>query len=638
MAVSLPSHEVYAVDVPEVQGFTAKFSYNFFTRDESINETGGVPTSVLTRQSADVDAAFVQFATTRAPRMVVFTWSVPRLAAVGDQVTDLDIRNNSFKTTNAQNSSLISDNVANIVTEDHFASNNFVATSFSDGKIDDKLYELVSGSFVSQKLGKPSDQNAGHAKAAMALSANTPGNVTPQFLTKALVNPSRTAGLTFFTDVGAPIQDSYFKGLKDVIVHTQVNSKLFFDLTNRSIVDPNSQYSGDMQSTYKFAKKAKTSAQQQTSTAVSENDYKTFVPYIDLTVRNTMFHADGAGAQIVGFIIDKTEVLDDGTTKAHPPIIVESPHVGETADFSVRYNASYTYSIRTIALFNLPAVDDDTGDVAMIKVLISSKPSSRATIDTVDVSAPPPPADFNMFWNFETDKLVLTWAFPPNPQRDVKKFQVFKRADLDSPFELQKQYDFDDSAQPFADNEDPDPRLIEVITDPVAFWTDDAFDRTLVTNQELAPIYALACIDAHGLTSPFSAQFKVWFDPFMNVLKKKVISHQGAPKPYPNLYLEAAPFSDTIKVSGPNSKRMKLYFNPEYYHLYDDQGRFIKVLATQQDGGSYAINFMNLDNGESQVMTINIDDQVKASSQDTSSQQVMFGKKRRSRVNPVSSK
>lgn len=641
MATSLPSREVYAVDVPEVLGFTATFRYNFFTPDESVNETGGVPTSILSRPGATIDTNFIQFASTRAPRMVVFSWTTAKLAPVGDQVTDRDVRNNAFKTTNSQNNTLIADNIANVVTEDHFSSNNFVAASFHDAQIDDKVYDLVSGSFVAQKLGKPSDPNVSHAAAAATLASMTPPQVTVDFLSKALVNPARLAGIRFMTQPGAiavPVVDRYFEGIKNVILHSQINSKFLLDLTDRAIEDPNSQFAGDMQSLHPFAKKIKNTTQQQTSTAVSESDYKTFVPYIDLTVRKTMSHADGIGAEIVGYIIDKVETLSDGSTKAHPPIIVDSAHVSTSADFNVKYNSTYTYSIRTVALFNLPAVDDDTGDIAMIKVLISSKPSNKVLIDAVDTTAPPSPADFNLFWNYETDKLVLTWAFPPNPQRDVKKFQVFKRDDTNSPFELQKQYDFDDSIVPFPDMEDPDPRLIEVIIDPVAFWMDDAFDRTIVNNEEQAPIYALACIDAHGLTSPFSAQFKVWFDPFQNVLVKKLVSHMGAPKPYPNLYLAAEPFVDSIKVNGPNSKRMKLYFNPEYYHLYDDQGRFVKVLSTQQDGGSYVINFLNLDNGLAQQITITIDDQVKATTQDVSNSQFVQGKQRRSRPASVARK
>lgn len=632
MATSLPSREVYAVDVPTVNTFTAKFQYNFFTPDESINESGGIPASILRHPSDHVDAGFVQFAASRVPRMVVFNWSIPKLASVGDAVSDRDIRNNAFKTTNAQNNSLIADNINNIVTEDHFSSNNFVATSFHDSQIDDKVFEMVSGSFVSQKLGKPTDPNVGHEKAAVTLSGMTPRQVTPQFLTKALVNPERTAGLKFMSrpgQVAVPMADGHFAALKNVIIHSQINSKFFLDITDRAIEDPNSQYAGDLQGSHQLAKKVKTATQQQVSSAVSEGDYKTFVPYIDLTVRKTMSHADGIGAQIVGYIIDKVETLADGSTKAHSPVIIDSAHVGTTADFNVKYNSTYTYAIRTVALFNLPAIDDDTGDVAMIKVLISSKPSSRVMVNTVENVAPPPPADFNMFWNFETDKLFLTWAFPTNSQRDIKKFQVFKRANTNSPFELQKQYDFDDSIQPFPDAEDPDPRLVEVIKEPVSFWTDDEFDRTIINNEEQAPIYALACIDAHGLTSPLSSQFKVWFDPFMNKLQKKIVSHQGAPKPYPNLYLAAETFVNTVRVSGPNSKRMKLYFNPEYYHLYDDQGRFVKVLSTKQDGGSYIINFMNLDNGLSQRLTVLIDDQVKAATEDINDPQVTFGQKKK---------
>src|SRR4051812_41283661 len=117
MSVSLPSREIYAVDVPEVTGFEGTFNYNFFTPDESVSETGGVPAQVLQRSADQVDAAFIQYSVTRAPRSVTFTFKLSRLVDSGNQVTELVQRNNVFST-NAQNGSLIADNIDKVVTED----------------------------------------------------------------------------------------------------------------------------------------------------------------------------------------------------------------------------------------------------------------------------------------------------------------------------------------------------------------------------------------------------------------------------------------------------------------------------------------------------------------------------------------
>jgi len=325
-------------------------------------------------------------------------------------------------------------------------------------------------------------------------------------------------------------------------------------------------------------------------------------------------------------------VLPDGTTVVHPPIVVDSPHAATTADFRVKFNANYCYNIRTIALLTLPAIDENNEDIATVKVLVSSKPSNRVYVSTSKFDAPPPPGDIDFTWNYEAQSLLVSWAFPVWSQQDIKQFQVFRRTTVDHPFQLQKSYNFDDSDIKFPDPENPDPVLVEYLTSPCQFYIDDDFDPKVNSSRDKGFIYAVSCIDAHGLSSPLSAQYRVWFDQFKNKLQLEHVSHLGAPKPYPNLYLDGDVFVNTIKVAGPHSKRMKLYFNPEYYYLYDDQNRLTPTLATQQRGGSYKLQFINIDNGKAQDIDIAINDQMSTNLQPLATTQVSLGPKRRNRA------
>lgn len=671
MSISLPSREIYAVDVPEIKRFIGTFNYNFFTTDESVSETGGVPSKILQRKSDEIDAAFVQYSVTRAPRSITFSWKLPKLADPGNISTDLQQRSNVFRT-NAQNGSLISDNIDKVVTEDHFSTNNFVAVNFHDGEIDDKIHYFVSGSYTAHTLEQSSDSNVSHYKAAQQLSALTPKSIKPHFLFKALTMPSRAHGSRFFDNNGQRIFDSYFQRLKNVAVNAQINSKLFHDITNRTISDPHSPFTNDLSNMHKYTKKLKHQVIQRSSVSVSEADFKTFVPFIDLKVRRTAFQHDQRGPEIVGYIIDKTELSKDGVSRNLSPIIIDNPSVNFTADFQIKYDATYFYTIRTVAQFTIPAIDDDTGDVAMLKVLISSKPSNKVYVNTIETTAPPPPTDVNFTWNYErvnpttqehdqltgmplpgtgvAGSLLIHWTFPPNSQRDIKKFQVFRRRDVDHPFELIKMYDFDDSLVKFPNNENPDESLVEHLTSPCAFFYDDDFHVGLHNFHEAQQtqtgdhqrsaysstyIYAIAAIDAHGYTSNFSAQYEIWFDPFKNQLQKKLISHTGAPKPYPNLYLEADTFVDTINVSGQNAKQLKLYFNPEYYFLYDDNERLQRVLATNLTGGSYRLQFINTDSQKSAYTTITINDQIRAATKTLAFPEVRFGAPRRAQTRKI---
>ncbi len=667
MSTSLPSKEIYSVDVPKVTMFEGTFQYNFFTPDESVSETGGVPNKLLQRQADNMDASFVQYAISRVPRFVVFNFKTPKLASAGNYVSEQQQRNNVFST-NAQNGSLIADNLDKVISEDHFSSNNFVAVTFHDGEIDDKIHYLVSGSYMLQTLEEPNDNNVSHFKAAHRLSSLTPKHIKPHFLFRALANPSLSSGTRFFDKSGQRIFNSYFRRLKQVAVSSQINGKLFHGITNRTIRDPNSTFASDMHNMHKFTKKLKRQAFENFSTSISESDFKTFVPFIDLKVRNTAFHSELEPAEIVGYIIDKTELVDNGSIINHAQIVVDNPLANSTVDLRVKYGSSYVYSIRTIAQFTIPAIDAEQGDVATIKVLVSSKPSNKIYITAIETTAPPVPSDLNFTWNYErinpltadydytTGKqlsetgipgsLLIHWTFPPNSQRDIKKFQVFRRKSVDYPFELIKMYDFDDSIKKMPNIEDPDPRLVENLLTPCTFFYDDDFKRENYANEVNGSessgfkktssfIYAVASIDAHGYTSAFSTQFEVWFDPFKNKIEKKLISHSGAPKPYPNLYLEADTFVDTIKVSGQSTKSMKVYFNPEYYYVYDDHDRMTPVLATRQTGGVYKLQFINTDNQKSTTLNITINDQLSVSTKTLAFPETRFGPKKRTKTRKV---
>lgn len=648
MSISLPSKQIYVLNVPDVVDVSAEFQYNFFTTDESVSDTGGVPTKFLKKKVGEIDSSFIQYATTRAPRFVKIRFSKPKLSEPGRLSTDSVQKRNS--TITAQNGSLITDHLDKVVSEDSFALNDFVAMNFHDGEIDNKLYNFVSGSLAMNTLHQQGDQNVSAYKAASSYHAVLPKQIKPHFLFSSLTKMSTASGVRFHDKNGQRIFEQYFERLKNVSVNSQINSKLFFDITNRIIKDPNSQFSGDMHNAHKFAKKLLNNSKNLLSLNASDADYKTFVPFIDAKIMNTAHNNDQNGPVIVGYIVDKTEVSPDGTIIAHQPLIIENPNTDYIADFKVKYNSVYTYGVRTIALFNIPAFNEKDNNIAMLRVLISSSPQSKVYVQTIETIAPPAPSDVNFTWNYErvnpttalhdhftgkpllnTGKpgsLLIHWTFPPNSQRDIKKFQVFRRKNIDEPFELLKVYDFDDSAVRMSDLENPHPNLVEHITSPCTFFYDDEFDKEKNSVRENSFIYAIAAIDAHGMTSNYSAQYQLWFNPFKNSLEKALISHTGAPKPYPNLYLEADLFVDTINVSGDNSKRFKLYFNPEYYHLYDDSNRITPMLATKQTGGKYQLQFINKDNQKSATLTVTIDDNLRLANKTLAFPNVRFGSRR----------
>jgi site-specific DNA-adenine methylase len=111
-------------------------------------------------------------------------------------------------------------------------------------------------------------------------------------------------------------------------------------------------------------------------------------------------------------------------------------------------------------------------------------------------------------------------------------------------------------------------------------------------------------------------QFRVSFDVSRNKIKIDVISRSGAPKPYPNIYLNQDLFADTMKDSG--HTRMRIFFDPEYYDVFKTRTyttyrnkkpvvrkntQFLDLLSDK-----YKIQIINVDSQMSKVIDISIND------------------------------
>ena len=350
-------------------------------------------------------------------------------------------------------------------------------------------------------------------------------------------------------------------------------------------------------------------------------EFKTIIPYVDLKVGDLGSVKQKANVQIVGYIIDKTEITRKGDIIEHPEIIIENERINKFYDFKVKYASKYKYQIRVISLMTLVATDDETGEVGVVKSLISSRPSSPLYITCEEAEAPRPPVDVGFAWNYSQDNLMVHWNFPVNRQRDVRKFQVFRRKSINEPFELMKVYDFNDSQVIFDDLERPASNVVEYRTSSKTFWIDDEFTRSSKY------IYAVTCVDVHGFSSSLSDQFEITFNTFKNKLEKSLVCHSGSPKQYPNLYLNNDLFIDAMKVSGKFSKKMKLYFNPSFYEVIDDNNRIKKVIRSTQEGTTYKLQILNLDNQKSATIDVNIDDRRTKQLDDDKNQQL--GEQRR---------
>lgn len=288
----------------------------------------------------------------------------------------------------------------------------------------------------------------------------------------------------------------------------------------------------------------------------------------------------------IGYMIERFEVADGDRIENKKRIFIPSPRITNYLDASIKYGIQYVYSVRTVIAFYATTADE-SGTLKSSKFLVSSRPSTFSSVITEERIPPPPPADLNFRWDYQLSTMQIQWAFPSNPQRDIKGWQIFRRASVNEPFSLIAQLEFDDSTVKTPPIETVDRSLIKIYNSPITFFTDQEF------NKNSNYIYAVCSKDAHGLTSNYGMQFRVSFDRLQNRLIKTLISGSNAPKQYPNMYLRAELSLDSVKSSG--AQRVRIYFDPEYLKVTNKEGRDLKFLKTKDANGIYRFMLLNTD-------------------------------------------
>lgn len=627
MSVSLPSKEIVVVDVPEVREFHSEFQYNFFVSNEMVSDKPvNVASSILKRPSEAFDADFIDRIKTRVPRFVKFSFVPVFIADPTESGNSGESRDLSANRTFG-NTGLLKKYYEKIISEDEFSSQNFFAVSFSDQSLDSKLYDFVSGSLS----GILSEINEDEMKkiapvppvqttlieklvasprntAAIKMTANTQVSAVSKLLPKrAAIRPgmlheaiSQPSEIGAYFIEGKNKTESTFEKLKKVSVHTQINSKFSSRIIRKALLNPTSMHGADLLQLDNIARDIQKNALARSFSDISKDEYKTRINPIEINGVITSNSVTRSSKKIIGYVIDKWELTADGNLVSRTPILLENPYISSAIDMDVRYGAKYVYQIRSIVEFNVPAILEETNEVALVKFLVSSRPTRRTTVECTETVSPPSPTDLQFRWDYEQNNLNVTWTFPPNSQRDIKRFQVFRRSSVEEPFQLMKVFDFDDSVIRAPDRENIPEYLISRREQPTMLFVDPDFNK----NSKF--IYAVCSIDAHGFTSNYSDQFEISFDKYANKLTRKYVSRAGSPKQYPNMNLLTDTFVDMMIDSG--HSKMKVYFSPEYLELIDNAGRNIPILSTDQTGAEYRLNIINLDLLQQSFVDIQISD------------------------------
>lgn len=317
----------------------------------------------------------------------------------------------------------------------------------------------------------------------------------------------------------------------------------------------------------------------------------------------------------IGYIIEKIGISPDGIQERFDDIVTLNPNVTEFIDPLVKYGYTYTYRARQLFIVKFLEILPSNEEAAdyrykVVTAAIASSSPAPSTIRAFETSPPNPPGTLICSFIYKAGNgLRLDWSRPSNPTRDIKKYQVFRRSNFLEPYQLIAEYDFSDPEYTmFERREYVDPSLTKFAENPVYSHVDREFTRTS------SCMYCIASVDAHGLTSGYGTQVMASFDRVSNTLVTRIVSRSGAPKAYPNYFIDPTELEefgsdrlieDVIKDSG--HSRMRVYFNPDAYQVgSDEDGTETQPIVLSAQRGEYKLQVINLDRQISKVLTVKV--------------------------------
>lgn len=594
MSESLPSRPLTIIDVPEVKSFKVEFQYNYHVPNEGSEQNGGIPEFAIERSGEGLDTSFIQYSTSRVPRFVKLSWAPVDFSDVFDPVYG-DVTGKS----SVVEKGYIKNNIKKIISEETYANLGFTSVTFTDQSIDRKLYHEISSS-----IAVLNEEYQQASKLGIMLKTNDIKNDSTDFdsISKYYSQPSED-GVFYYGKEGERIKNNAVNKLKDFYLPAQINSKFLRSLTRRSMLFSESTYESSYASLYDLTKDLEIAARKNAQVESNVNDYTSYGEHVSLKHIHPAYLPPSGKTRVVGYIIEKNEVMEDGSSVKLESIFVENPLARLTIDPNVKYYSQYQYTIRTVAEFIIPTVVEDTSSTVLATFLISSRPSSPLMVNCMEMTPPPPPTEFGGKFDRSDNTLFLHWKFPVNSQRDIKQIQLFRRKSVYEPFQLIFQNDFDDSTVKANYMEKPSGLRVIKGNNPILSYHDSDFGR----GDKF--IYALASIDAHGMTSGYSEQLEISFDTYKNKLIVKRISNSGAPKAHPNLYLNMNLYRQSIKSAGKTS--MSIAFSPEQTKVLDSDNNDLRVIKTVDENATYLIQGINTDVGKSATVEISISNRAK---------------------------
>lgn len=613
-------------DVPEVRNFRGKFVYNFFVRDELYNEKGedrfqgslemisqnGQPLLIDNFQN-EIDASVIKSETAR---FVELDYD-PAVLYNESNVSDLSLGEEKFL---LKNKSLINDE----------SSMNSPLDS-TVAKTDVNLRRRLVGKLKILRDVMSSDDAPFTAKNLLEVleeADDVDSKVSENLLSKLSFTDK-----SFVNEIRQIDRDSTFAKAEKFRRFTNVDRRVaamtfnpVFD-KNQAMVYVSDVFRKDNQQNWKALRNESQSANFELNVKVLPGNQK-----VQKSVDSGLqFQATTAGYIIERMVANKNGVFDSKSKKTH---YIDGADRTKFIDTKVIYNKSYSYTVSAVYAVNFTAsIEDDPktteneAGTYKFTALVRSKRSKPVVIEAVENIPPAAPDGVLYRYNYDHGKgLLINWQMPVGKQRDIKYFQVFRRRSIKEPFTCIAELDFNDVilrkgrkklADPITKKERVRKDRIYKYEFPRIFFNDARFDR------ESKFIYAIAAVDAHGLTSGYSAQTEVGFNKVKNALTLSTISRSGAAKQYPNFFIDPS-LDDNFTVDSlttdvmlsSKKERIHVFFDPDcrIAEITQDETSTLKkqkertpvVKSMNKLGAEYVFNILNVDRQKAKNFKIKI--------------------------------
>ena len=609
---SFESRPPFSYDAPEPTNFECRFVYNYFTPDERTNSSGIPSVNLSNIDSPDLTYGIqVQ----QGDRNLN---SIPRYVKITFSPTNDPYAEDSNE---PDNNALIEENLNQIIVEGAFSNPFFTGIEILDTGVESTIYGFMKGAITLLNIATPDDSSLSAAEKFSDL-LDSYGNVTGQnkkLITQLLSNIQSSGMKVAPTDIDPEIYEFATDQISQQTFGTKFNNLFFNDIVSRSNRLPFTVFQDEIKALTEPSRTIQDALAAQAVTYANradEIDYQNFVPAIN---EEPITDPSNYGTTVtkIGHVLYKYEVLSNNSTRLVKRHVLGNYDQSTVIDTQIRYGATYLYKIRSVFQVEMPvtyydATDSSNDEIKLVTFLIASEGSSKRAV-CVETTPPPPPQNIRIRLDYKNRIPDIHWQFPFNPQRDIKRFQIFRRNSVNDPFTLIAEYDFDDSTSRTSVAEVAQSSKLYKLSYPKLCYLDVNYVRGT------SPIYTVACVDAHGMTSNYGPQIQAVYDKFRNRIVQKIISGPGAPKPYPNLYIREETFLDCAKISGYD--RMNIFFDPDYYRVtqyqtpaWDFSGlgvppeNDLNLISANPNFETYQIHLVNVDNQKDQLIKIKIAD------------------------------